>query len=348
MNMEKLEDRRLLAGIQLAGISIDDRFSTNDNVLLSQGDVLNVSPQELEIRFSEEASLDQATLAGGIEILRSGQDGVFEAAFVTTDLNTTGAVVLKFTATQPGEAGEGIILEVTKSDRGVPGNVGVTVDTDLIRIDINENSVANSSATDVLNAINTHPEARATSSFGQGSALQVEFVAVAKGVDGNGLTVAFTNRDFGGPGRPLVTVVDGQVEVELNTNASNPSVASGLVAAINTHPDASLLLTARVAAGSGATPIGTGVSFPDLVLGGSTDVVLNPGYVGLGATDNIAVFRFANTLPDDVYHVNVLGRSGGGRTPVMDVDGNIFLDGMANHGQSFELDLGARVLSVVP
>jgi hypothetical protein len=383
MNMEQLEDRRLLAGIQLAGISIDDRFSTNDNVLLSQGDVLNVTPQELEIRFSEEASLDPATLAGGIEILRSGQDGVFEAAFVTTDLNTTGAVVLKFTATQPGEAGEGIILEVTKSDRGVPGNVGVTVDTDLIRIDINENSVANSSATDVLNAINTHPEAnrlvrasiiqgnafanvatpainyspltlagankaRATSSFGQGSALQVEFVAVTKGVGGNGLTVAFTNRDFGGPGRPLVTVVDGQVEVELNTNALNPSVASGLVAAINTHPDASLLLTARVAAGSGATPIGTGVSFPDLVLGGSTDVVLNPGYVGLGATDNIAVFRFANTLPDDVYHVNVLGRSGGGRTPVMDVDGNIFLDGMANHGQSFELDLGARILSVVP
>ena len=72
MNMEQLEDRRLLAGIQLAGISIDDRFSTNDNVLLSQGDVLNVTPQELEIRFSEEASLDPATLAGGIEILRSG------------------------------------------------------------------------------------------------------------------------------------------------------------------------------------------------------------------------------------------------------------------------------------
>ena len=79
LKMEQLEDRRLLAGIQLAGIS------TNDNVLLSDGDVLNVAPNELKIRFSEEASLDPASLAAGIEIIRSGQDGSFESASVTTD-----------------------------------------------------------------------------------------------------------------------------------------------------------------------------------------------------------------------------------------------------------------------
>ncbi|HIF34390.1 MAG TPA: hypothetical protein EYQ75_22610, partial [Planctomycetaceae bacterium] len=375
--MERLEDRRLLAGIELAGIS------TNEGILLHDGDVLNEAPRELKVRFSEEASLDLASLATGIEVVRSGQDGVFESASVTTDLNTVGAVLMKFTAVQPGVAGEGIVLEFTKSDRGAPGNIGISVEGDRIRVDLNNNSAANSTATDVLNAVNVHPEAsrlvvasiaqgnafgnvaapaisyspltmiganqaRATSSFGQGTALLVEFIAVPTGIDGNGITIGFTQRDFGGPGGPLVSVQDGKVQVELNTNLSNPTTAQGLVAAVNTDPQVSQLVAARVVAGGGATPIGTGLSLPDLVLQGASDVVVTPGFLGLGETDNIVVFRFAETLPDDVYQINILGRSGFGRTSITDVDGNIFLDGMANYSQSFELDLGARVLSVVP
>lgn len=377
LNLEQLEDRRLLAGLQLAGIS------TNENILLSEGDVLNTAPHELKIRFSEQASLNPATLAGGIEVIRSGGDGIFGAASVTTDMNTLGAVLVKFTAAQPGEAGEGIVLEFSKSDRGVPGNVGVSVEDDIIRIDINSNVLANNSAADVVNAVNAHPEAnrlvvasiaqgnsfanvstpainytpltlsganqaRAISSFGQGTALQVEFVAVAPGVAGNGQTIRFSNRDFGGPGGPNVSVVDGRVDVELNIHAASPTTAQSLVSAINSDPDASQLVSVRIVAGRGSTAIGNGIAFPDLVLQGSSDIVLTPGYVGIGETDNIAVFRFSETLPDDVYQINLLGRAGFGRNPIADEDGNIFLDGMANHGQSFELDLGARVLSVVP
>src|SRR5690606_34422398 len=43
-----------------------------------------------------------------------------------------------------------------------------------------------------------------------------------------------------------------------------------------------------------------------------------------------------------------LGRAGGGRTPVREASGDAFRDGLDNFSITFELDLGARVLSVVP
>ena len=49
--------------------------------------------------------------------------------------------------------------------------------------------------------------------------------------------------------------------------------------------------------------------------------LVTAGFVGYGESPNVAVFRFAETLTDDIYRVNVLGRPGAGRTPVLDSQG---------------------------
>ena len=63
----------------------------------------------------------------------------------------------------------------------------------------------------------------------------------------------------------------------------------------------------------------------DGVLGNANDVVIQPGFVGLGNSSSEAIVRFAETLPDDVYRIDAYGES-----------------------LQFELDLGAKVIAVVP
>ena len=63
----------------------------------------------------------------------------------------------------------------------------------------------------------------------------------------------------------------------------------------------------------------------DGVFGNGNDVVIQPGYIGVGESSNEAIVRFAATLPDDVYRIDAYGER---------------LD--------FELDLGAQVTAVVP
>ena len=116
LRIESLEDRRLLAiGPQLAGIQLDG------GELLEHGQVRNVAPLDLTFRFSD--SIDVATVSG-IRVTRSGLDGQFEHAKAATDFNTNGAVVMEFTAVDPGASGDGITIEVIRNALG-PG-VGQT------------------------------------------------------------------------------------------------------------------------------------------------------------------------------------------------------------------------------
>ncbi len=63
----------------------------------------------------------------------------------------------------------------------------------------------------------------------------------------------------------------------------------------------------------------------DGVFGNSNDVVIRPGYIGVGESANEAIVRFATTLPDDTYRIDAYGER-----------------------LSFQLDLGAQVTAVVP
>lgn len=97
---EILEDRRLMAvGPQLLGID------HNNGVLIQDGSIHNTAPRELTFRFDEGQILDRATL-GGIRLIRSGFDGVFDNGNDVTinpaylDLGQTSfSVVMRFNET---------------------------------------------------------------------------------------------------------------------------------------------------------------------------------------------------------------------------------------------------------
>ena len=78
--------------------------------------------------------------------------------------------------------------------------------------------------------------------------------------------------------------------------------------------------------------------------GDGADVIVTPGFIGLGEADNEVVVRFAETLPDDDYRIDIVGE---GEQALRNLLGDAFNDG--NDRQiDFELDLGAQVIAVVP
>jgi|GEM_PF-1541978 len=95
----------------------------------------------------------------------------------------------------------------------------------------------------------------------------------------------------------------------------------------------------------------------DGTFGDSNDVVIDPGYIGIGDNPNEVILRFAETLPDDNYQITIHGNdippdSGlpgipeSGVTALRNLANEAFLDG-DDQVINFELDLGAKVVAVV-
>ena len=82
----------------------------------------------------------------------------------------------------------------------------------------------------------------------------------------------------------------------------------------------------------------------DDALGPIDDVSVEYGWIGIGDRTNEVIIRFAETLPDDIYQINILGT---GPDRLTNTDGRPF-GGGSDQSFPFELDLGAQVVSVVP
>ncbi|HUE72938.1 MAG TPA: GEVED domain-containing protein [Pirellulaceae bacterium] len=82
----------------------------------------------------------------------------------------------------------------------------------------------------------------------------------------------------------------------------------------------------------------------DGVFGDANDVVVTPGFVGIGERPREVILRFADNLPDDAYQVTLIGT---GLTPLTDTSGNP-INGGEDQVIPFRLDLGAQVIAVVP
>ncbi|WP_417386550.1 Ig-like domain-containing protein [Gimesia sp.] len=81
------------------------------------------------------------------------------------------------------------------------------------------------------------------------------------------------------------------------------------------------------------------------------EVMIEPGYVGIGDNPNEVIVRFASALPDDHYQITIFGT---GNNPLANLNGDAFQDfsddGIQNGADqiiNFELDLGAKVVAVV-
>ncbi|MCA9134617.1 MAG: hypothetical protein KDA45_15725, partial [Planctomycetales bacterium] len=213
--LETLEPRQLLAvGPQLIGVQ------PNAGALLQDGEVLEVAPRELLFRFNDGAGLDPASL-GGIRVVRSGDDGVFERASIATDLGTGGQTLVEFYAQVPGQSGNGIELRFSSVFRTDTRAPVVRLTGRLIDIELNSNPALETRVEDLLQAFDANAGTPAT---GLVYALRLrgsQTIAVGRTVDtsrtlvlsganaakgatnfglGNNLEVRFVARDGGSAG----------------------------------------------------------------------------------------------------------------------------------------------------
>lgn len=371
--LEALETRNLFAGPNLVGIQ------PNQGTLLFDGIELNSSPRELVFRFDDSAAIDPATLEG-IRVTRAGSDAVFESAIATSDLGTGNQVLLEFRAVQPGTAGEGLRVNFTTSFRSGSGLPLIQVGDGVIQIDLNNNPARPTQVRDLISGVAAHPQASqllqvfsvsgatlfplgtsvpsgtsvtllganaadASSDLGTAGAVRVRFLSTQPGPEGRGTQLILQRVNSGGPANPLVLVSGNQVTVRINSTPGFETTVAGLLTAINTNPDASQLIQAIQEAGSANTLLGNRPAFAQtLLLTGANDIIVEPGYVGLGNSPNEVVFRFAEQLPNDTYQIDIFGA---GTFALANVDGEAFNDG-ENFGQQFRINLGPQVLAVVP
>jgi VCBS repeat-containing protein len=93
----------------------------------------------------------------------------------------------------------------------------------------------------------------------------------------------------------------------------------------------------------------------DGLLGTADDVRVIPGFIGPGSApnENEIILRFAETLPDDVYQLQIFAKDNvpQGIAALRNLAGDAFMptDALADRESvRFELDLGAQIISVVP
>jgi len=385
LRIEALEDRRMMAtGPQLVGIQ------PNQGDLLKDGDIRNVAPRELVFHFDQEAVIDDTTL-DAIRVTRSGGDLKFDVATARTDFNTSGQVIVEFQAKAPGEAGNGVSLLFSKRNVGRSAPPAISVEGRTILVELNSTPQYPTTASGLINAINQNAAARklvqavlvsgpsstniatpavtyspvsltggnqasVSSNFNTGGNLDITFTAVATGAAGNGLRIEVTKSNHGGAGSPIIKVVNSRtIQIDLNSNSGNETTAAQLVSVFNATPQARALAVASNPVGNPNTKIGlasTVINYSPLILSGANDVVVEPGYVGLGDSPREVIFRFAENLPDDLYRIDIAGtgsaplRSQNGFALGDDTDDG--KDNGQDYARQFELDLGPQILGVVP
>lgn len=386
--LESLESRQVMAaGPQLIGAQPNEGALISLDGSTSTATVLNTSPREIVLRFDDTAGLDPATLLSGIQIKRAGADGVLSSAYVSTDLGTNGRVVLDFSASEPGQQGNGVEIAFTSTSRtsSIPGKPAswplLSITGSRINVQLNTLAGSQTTASDLIRAMseneavrsrvlvkrlrgneaevisNTVPSgtvytlagadaARVSSNLNSGSnTLQVEFLSLLPSSSGDGTRIEVVSRDFGGEGTPIVTVSGKTIRVEVNSNARFATTVGELIDAINLSLDSNALVRARLVSGSLFTRIGANATtYSPLTLVAGDDVAITPSFIGFGDTNREVVIRFAETLPDDFYLIDILGA---GPFALRNLAGQAFNSGVSKSVR-FDLDLGTTIQSVVP
>lgn len=150
LNLESLEDRRVMAGLNLAALI------PNSGVVLNTGDTLNVAPRELTFRFAQGQAIDPTTVTGGVIITRSGGDNSFgplspspditvTPGFIGLSTDTPREIIMRFASNLPDDLYRIQIIGATpiqptdplplKDTAGVPFNNGVNQIIDF-RLDL--------------------------------------------------------------------------------------------------------------------------------------------------------------------------------------------------------------------
>ncbi|MDA0921966.1 MAG: hypothetical protein O2945_23115, partial [Planctomycetota bacterium] len=186
--------------------------------------------------------------------------------------------------------------------------------------------------------------ASASSPLFTGTNLQLQFTANSAGLAGNDIRVQFNRLDLSAVSRtPRISVVGDLIQVTLNDNPAAATTAIDLVTALNGNAAASNLITASVAVGLDTTSLAT-IADGSLIRLSGADQIVSPGYRAIGAKANEVEYRFGDQLADDLYLIQIAGT---GPERLTNTAGEA-LNSLADHFQTFRIDLGGEVRSIVP
>nr|WP_143547790.1 GEVED domain-containing protein [Rhodopirellula sp. SM50] len=380
--MESLETRQLLAGPELIGIQPNEgdllfngdtlnfspkelvfRFDDNTRIDESTLDAIRIT-RAGEDRTFESASVTSDMGTGGTALFefRARQSGSLgngitleftetnrvgtSAPIITTDGRTITIDIntnpLQRTLARDLVSAINRDLRINSSD---PLRSGDLIEAIQISGASGQRIASSASVQDKTLVLDGANAAQAVTDFGTNGAVRVRLISQLPGLDGRGTNLVVEQRNFGGPANPVVVVSDQTIRVQLNSFSADPTTADEFVNAINSNPQASALIQATIQEGNGSTSIGQRtVNYSPINLSGVSDVVVEPGYVGLGDSSREVIFRFAEPLPDDIYQIDVLGT---GNFALRGEDGEAFQDG-TDLTRVFNINLGPQVVAVVP
>ncbi len=199
-----------------------------------------------------------------------------------------------------------------------------------------------------------------SSDFGSAGAVDIQLTSR---ISGQALNVVVNRADLGVNQAPTFSVAGTTVTLTLNSNFTTPTTAQQLVNGINQSTALLTVLGAKINGGFAATVLGSinPASYSPLQLNRSGDTIITPGAVVIGdrPNENEVTFRFAESLPNDLYRAEIFGFD----DPVTGVvglrntntttgaPGDLFQP--TNSGQrkdtvDFRIDLGPQVTAVVP
>ncbi len=130
----------------------------------------------------------------------------------------------------------------------------------------------------------------------------------AQSAAGRDATILFTKSNHAQLGRPIgptITVTGKSISIDLNTDPANATTALQLVNAINGSTPASALIRAELKKGGTTNLAAREINYSPLRL----NQVITPGYIGVGEApdQNQVIVRLAESLPDDLYRIELYG-----------------------------------------
>ncbi|MCA9125525.1 MAG: tandem-95 repeat protein [Planctomycetales bacterium] len=201
--------------------------------------------------------------------------------------------------------------------------------------------------------------ATAQSGFGSNGEANIQLQAARPGQAWN---VIVAQASLASGAAPTISVSGSDITITLNSNVASPTTAAQLIAAINASSALSGKLTAKLNGGLSTAVLGQSSTsgFSPISVDSTRDTILTPGAVLIGQSpnENEVTFRFAETLQDDNYRVEIFGFDDpfAGVTGLRNVSdsgglGDLFQPSVAGTRKDtidFRLDLGPQVQSVVP
>jgi len=355
------------------------RFQFDDNSEIDIETLLNPVAANSDSILPRGMSITRAGSDGSFETAAAITD------FGTSgNANIVNRVEVEFRAAEPGVSGNGTIVRLSNVNLPLSAApvLITSVNPDLKTIDIrlNSNPSRPSSVRDLIAAIDAHPSAgqvvraysingstltpignnlpagglslnldgantaRVTTDFGLGATTQVRFIANQSGAAGRAISVNLSSSNLGSSPTPAVSISNNVISVRMNSAPAARTTIGQLISAINNNPTVANLITASLQRGSLNTTIG-GVFNGSLPLTGASDVVVAPGFVGLGDRPNEVVFRFAEPLQDDQYQIEIYGSDP--ERALRNTDDEAFNDGQ-DFAVQFSVNAPPRVLAVVP